>query len=170
MREQKVSGRKENVCLRFYNYHLFPKSNSRVLSLLQMDDHCAIANFKTSWYCILRIYYKQTTFCDMEFRSGLSFVYVLKVVFCLIACWWLFPRLRRFWTMLTIHFLPALFSFFFPFIYQVEISSCTLIPLSMPASVHSGSARWDDCVGVFPYRLQVSSFLDRFPRYVCTAA
>ena len=52
----------------------------------------------------------------------------------------------------------------------VEISSCTLIPLFMPGSIHSGSASWDDCSRMFPDKLHVSSFLDRFQHYVWTAA
>ena len=39
-----------------------------------------------------------------------------------------------------------------------------------PGSVHSGSATWDDCDWVFLEELRVSSFLDRFPHYTCTAA
>ena len=41
----------------------------------------------------------------------------------------------------TIHPPPVFFFFFL----EVEISSCTPIPLLMPGSVHSGSASWDDC-------------------------
>ena len=37
--------------------------------------------------------------------------------------------------------------------------------LFMPGSVHSGSASWDDCGRVFPYKLRVSSFPDRFQHY-----
>ena len=39
----------------------------------------------------------------------------------------------------------------------------------MPVSVHSGSVSWDKCGRVFPDKLHVSSFLDRFPHYVWTA-
>ena len=39
--------------------------------------------------------------------------------------------------------------FFFFFFFKVEISSCTLVPLFRPGSVHSGSASWDDCGWVF---------------------
>ena len=49
-------------------------------------------------------------------------------------------------------------------------STRTLIPLFMPGSVHSGSAGWDDCVRMFPDKLRVSSFPDRFPHYAWTAA
>ena len=58
------------------------------------------------------------------------------------------------------HSSPALFFFFF---FEVEISLCALIPLSMPGSVHSGSASWDDCGWMFLDKLSVSSFPDRFP-------
>ena len=40
----------------------------------------------------------------------------------------------------------------------------------MPGSVHSGSASWDDCGQMFSDKLRVSSFPDRFPHYVRTAA
>ena len=52
----------------------------------------------------------------------------------------------------------------------MEISARTLIPLFRPGSVQSGSASRDDCALVFPYKLRVSSFADRFPHYACTAA
>ena len=75
---------------------------------------------------------------------------------------------------MTIHSPPALFSFFFLFVFcfvlEVEISSCTLIPLFMPRSVHSGSAGIDDGGRMFIDKLHVSSFPDRFPRYAWTAA
>ena len=61
------------------------------------------------------------------------------------------------------HSFPPQHFFFF---LEVEISSRTLIPLFMPGSVHSGSASWDDCGRMFPDRLRVSSFQDRFPHYV----
>ena len=67
----------------------------------------------------------------------------------------------------TIHSPPALFFFFF---FKVEISSCTLIPLFRPGSVHSGLVSLDDCDRVFPDKLRVSSFPDRFARYAWTAA
>ena len=51
------------------------------------------------------------------------------------------------------------------FFFKVEISPCTLMPLSRPGSVHSGSAIWDVCDWVFPDELHVSSFPDRFPHY-----
>ena len=51
------------------------------------------------------------------------------------------------------------------FFFKVEISSCTLIPLFRPGSVHSGSVSWDDCDLVFPDELRVSWFPDRFPHY-----
>ena len=52
----------------------------------------------------------------------------------------------------------------------MEICSHTLIPLFMPGSVHSGSASWDDCGWMFPDKLGVSLFPDRFPHYAWTAA
>ena len=58
-----------------------------------------------------------------------------------------------------IHFLPALFFF------KVEITSCTLIPLFMPESVHGGSAGCDDRGRMFSDKLCVSLFPDRFPHY-----
>ena len=66
----------------------------------------------------------------------------------------------------TIHSPPVLFLFFF----KVEISFHTLIPFFRPGSVHSGSAIRDDCGRMFPDKLLVSSFPDRFPHYVWTAA
>ena len=56
------------------------------------------------------------------------------------------------------------------FFFKVEIRLRTLIPLSRPGSVHSGSASWDDCGWVFPDELYVTSLPDRFPHYVCTIA
>ena len=67
---------------------------------------------------------------------------------------------------LTIYSPPALFFFFF----EGQISSCTLIPLFTTGSVRSGSASWDDCGRMFPVKLHVSSFPDRFPCYARTAA
>ena len=49
--------------------------------------------------------------------------------------------------------------FFKYFFFKVEISSCTLIPIFRPGSVHSGSATWDNCDQVFLDKLGVSSFL-----------
>ena len=65
----------------------------------------------------------------------------------------------------TIQSPPALIFFF-----KVEISLRTLIPLLRPGSVHSGSASLDDCDGVFPDELRVSSFPDRFSDNAWTAA
>ena len=75
--------------------------------------------------------------------------------------------LARIWgECLTIYSPPALFFFFF----KVEISLHKLILLFiMPVSVHSGSVSWDKCGRVFPDKLHVSSFLDRFPHYAWTA-
>ena len=62
---------------------------------------------------------------------------------------------------------PACTFFFF---FKVEISSCVLIPLFRPGSVHSGLASWDNCDRVFPDELRVSSFPDRFSHSTWTAA
>ena len=59
---------------------------------------------------------------------------------------------------------------FFIFFMEVEISSRTLILPFVPGTVHSGSATSDDCGRIFPDRLSVSSFPDRFPHYAWTAA
>ena len=76
--------------------------------------------------------------------------------------WWLFPRVPGFFgECSTIHSPPAL---------TVEISLHTLIPLFRLGTVHSGSASWDDCDRVFPGELHASSFPDRFPHCVWTAA
>ena len=64
---------------------------------------------------------------------------------------------------LTVHSMSVLF-------FKMEISSRTLIPLFRPWSVCSGSVSWDDCGRMFPDKLCVSSFPDRFPRYACTVA
>ena len=58
--------------------------------------------------------------------------------------WWPFSRSREFLVECsTIHSPPALFFFFWlPFFSKAEISLCTLYPLFMPESVHSGSANW----------------------------
>ena len=65
----------------------------------------------------------------------------------------------------TIH--PRLRFFFF---FWVEISSRKLIPQFRPGSVHSGSASCDDCDRVFPDKLRVSSFPDRFLHSAWTTA
>ena len=54
--------------------------------------------------------------------------------------------------------------------FEVEISSHTLIALFMPGSVHSGSPSWFACGWVFPDKLHVCSFLDRFQQYAWTMA
>ena len=56
------------------------------------------------------------------------------------------------------------------FLFEVEISSRTLIPHLRPGSVHSGSAGWDDRCRMFPNMLRVSSYPDRFRHYAWTAA
>ena len=58
---------------------------------------------------------------------------------------------------------------FFNFIFKVEISSRTLIPLVRRGSARSGRASWDDYGRMFPDKLRVSSFPDRFPDYAWTA-
>ena len=65
---------------------------------------------------------------------------------------------------------PVFILLIYLFIFEVEISSRTLSPLFTPGSVHSGSAIWDDCGRMFPDRLRVSSFPDRFPHYAWKAA
>ena len=72
--------------------------------------------------------------------------------------WWLFPLLQGFWRMFY-HSFPAC-AFFSLSFFKVEISSCTLIPLFRPGSVHSSSVSWGDCGQAFPDRLRVNSFLD----------
>ena len=64
---------------------------------------------------------------------------VLSVGFC-----WLLTSLARILgERSTIDSPPALFCLKKK--KKMEISSCTLIPLFRPRSVHSGSASWDDC-------------------------
>ena len=46
----------------------------------------------------------------------------------------------------------------------------TQIPLFTPGSVHSSLASWDDCCWLFPDKLHVSSFFDRFLYYPWIAA
>ena len=89
-------------------------------------------------------------------------------IYMLTARWsWLVPRLRGFWETVRTFIPRRRFSFLF---FEVEISSCTLIPLFMPGSVHSGSPSWDDCGRMFPDKLRVSSFPDRLLHYAWTAA
>ena len=54
--------------------------------------------------------------------------------------------------------------------FSVESSSCTLIPLCMPGSVHSVWASQDNCGRMFPDKVRVSSFPDMFPHHACIAA
>ena len=42
--------------------------------------------------------------------------------------------------------------------------------LFMPGSAHSGSANWDNCGQMFPLKLCVSSFPERFPHHAWTVA
>ena len=60
---------------------------------------------------------------------------------------------------------PKLFFFF----WKWKIAH-TLIPLFRPGSVLNFSANWDDFGRLFPDKLRVSSFPDRFPPYARTAA
>ena len=48
-------------------------------------------------------------------------------------------------------------------VFEAVTSSRSLFPLFMPGSVHSGSVSRDDCGQVFPNKLCVSLFPDRFP-------
>ena len=56
------------------------------------------------------------------------------------------------------------------FFFEVEISLRTLIPLFEPGSVHSGSVSQDNCGRMFPDKLRVSLFRDRFTHYAWTTA
>ena len=69
------------------------------------------------------------------------------------------------------HSFPAC-AFLFFFLFWVEISWRTLIPLFRPESVHSDSspASRDDCDRMFPDELRVSTFPDKFPHYAWIAA
>ena len=58
----------------------------------------------------------------------------------------------------------------FTLFLQVDISSHKLIPFFWPGSVHGGSASWDNYDKVFPDKLRVSSFPDRFPHFARTVA
>ena len=69
--------------------------------------------------------------------------------------WWLFPRLQGFLEIVR-PLIPRLRSF----LYYREISSRTLIPFFM----------LDDRGRMFPDKLHVNSFPDRFPHYAWSAA
>ena len=58
----------------------------------------------------------------------------------------------------------------FSFLFEMEISSRTLVLVFMPGSVHSSSASWDDCGRMFPDTMRVSSLSDTLPHYAWTAA
>ena len=90
---------------------------------------------------------------------------------CCSCCCWLFPCVQGFWENVW-QFIPRLHGFCLGFFFFliVEISLHTVIPLFRPGSVHSGSMSWDDCVWVFPDKLRVNSFPDRFPHYAWLAA
>ena len=82
---------------------------------------------------------------------------------------WLFPHLPGFGD--NVQPLISHLCFFPPpFFFEAEISWHTLISLFMPGPVYIGSASWDDCSKMFPDKLHVSSFPDRFPHYAWTAA
>ena len=83
------------------------------------------------------------------------------------AFFFFFPLARILGRMFDLSFLACAF---FVVVGKVEISSRTLIPLYMPGSVHSGSAGCDDCGRMFPDKLRVSSFPERFSHYAWTAA
>ena len=79
--------------------------------------------------------------------------------------WWcLFPHLWGFGDNVQ-PFIPHL-----RFCFLKWRLACTLMPLFRPGSVHIGSASCDDCDQVFPDKLRVSLFPDRFPHYAWTAA
>ena len=65
---------------------------------------------------------------------------------------------------------PLHFFSFFIIFFEVKISLHTLFPLFMPGSEHGSSASWDDCGWMFPDKLWMSAFLDRFPKYAWTVA
>ena len=114
---------------------------------------------------------KVETTKELNYTSATTTKYVQKVhaakdLEMVVMVWWLFPRLLGFGENVQV-FISCLCLFFF---FKVEISARTFIPLFMPGSVHSGSASRDDSGGMFPDKLCVSSFLDRFPHYVWTAA
>ena len=54
------------------------------------------------------------------------------------------------------------------FFFEVKISSRTLTSLFIPGSVHSGSARWDDCGRMFSEKLLMSSFLQLVSNWILT--
>ena len=73
--------------------------------------------------------------------------------------WWPFVCLRGFGGL-------GKFDYPFPayvFLFYVEISLRTVIPLFGPSSVHSSPASRDDCGRTFPDKLRVSLFPDKFP-------
>ena len=77
---------------------------------------------------------------------------------------WPYPRLRGFWENVPcLHFKKKKK-------IQVEISSRTLISLFVLGTVHIGSASWEDCDQMFPDKLRVRTFPDKFPQYAWTAA
>ena len=94
---------------------------------------------------------------DQEWLVGWYTLVLLRVEVVVVALAFS-SRARIFGECSTIHSPSSLFFFFL-----VETSSRTLIKLSRPGSVHSGSASWDDCDRLFPDELLVSSFPDRFP-------
>ena len=97
----------------------------------------------------------------------------LPFVTALWWCWWLlFPSLVRILAECSnVHSQPAflLLLFFLSFFLEVEINSRTLIPLFMSGSVHSGPESCDDRGRMFPDKLRMISFPDRFLHYTWTA-
>ena len=79
------------------------------------------------------------------------------------TCGRLFPRLQGLWENVR-PFISCLH--FFKWRYSLR----TLVPFVLPGSVHSGSESWDDCGWMFPEKLHISLFLDRFSYYARTAA
>ena len=63
-----------------------------------------------------------------------------------------------------------MFDNFFIYFFRGDQLERTLFPLFRPESVHGGSVSYDDCEGVFPDELSLSSFPDRFPHYAWIAA
>ena len=78
--------------------------------------------------------------------------------------WWLFTACKYFGRMFD-HSFPACAFFFESGDYLMHTTS-----ILMPGSLHSGSASWDNCGWVFPDKLRVSSFPDRFQHCAWTAA
>ena len=101
----------------------------------------------------------------------ISFEYTPRVVMVMVVG---FSSLGRIWVEgLTVHFMPALFSFLFLFFFVV-VSSGDWFPLTNSTLYTrigpSGSATWDDCGRVLSDDLCLNSFPDRFSHYARTVA